>query len=59
MLGKAKLLHKSAHLVVGEYLLHLFVCQLLGVVLSLGLAAWLVQEFLVGGVSAACVREES
>ena len=30
-LSKAKLLHKLAHLVVSEYLQHLFVGQLLGV----------------------------
>ena len=32
-LGKSKLLHKLAHLVVGEYLLQLLVSQLLGVFL--------------------------
>ena len=32
-LCKAKLFHKLAHLVVSEYLLHMFVGQLLGVVL--------------------------
>ena len=32
-LGKSKLLHELAHLVVGEYLLHLRVGQMFGVVL--------------------------
>ena len=43
-LCETKLLHKLAHLVIGEYLLNLFVGQLFGVVLSLGIATWFVQE---------------